>query len=135
MPEHGEAMFVCRTWAELCLRLGRSVLCWPCLWLLVVSEKQRNVSVILRHAAGWLRSTKWWGRVFRRSQKLATSASTSSFTQVFLRGSLTWGPNVLYSGFTIPQLKDGSCRSVQNLVESDRCFPLLVRILNPYDIF
>lgn len=95
MPEHGEAMFVCRTWAELCLRLGRSVLCWPCLWLLVVSEKQRNVSVIFRHAVGWLRSTKWWGRVFRRSQKLATSASTSSFTQVFLRGSLTWGPNVL----------------------------------------
>lgn len=37
MPEHGEAMFVCRAWAELCL------------------------------------STKWWGRVFRRSQKLATS--------------------------------------------------------------
>eukprot|EP00435_Cladocopium_sp_Y103_P011252 s2535_g2.t3 len=37
MPEHGEAMFVCRAWAELCL------------------------------------STKWWGRVFRRSPKLATS--------------------------------------------------------------
>ena len=45
---------------------------------------------------------------------------------------------LFFSGFTIPQLKDGGCRSVQDLVESDRCFPLLVCILNflnPYDAF